>query len=94
KLLDDLGMAERPSWLSGTQPSILGYYLVVLLRWSALYPSGNTDWFDLTAYPFLQGLTERLERRPAAQRAAKAEGLGPTPFSAPRHATPPEGSAL
>ncbi len=94
KLLDQLGMDERPSWLSGTQPSVLGYYLAVLLRWSALYPTGNTDWFDLTAYPFLQGLAERLERRPAALRCAEAEGLGPTPFSQPTHATPSEGSAL
>lgn len=82
-LLDALGMAERPAWLSGTQPSVLGYYLAVLLRWSAMTPAGPAPWFELAAFPYLQGLAERLERRPAAQRATSADGLGPTPFSAP-----------
>lgn len=82
-LLDAYGMAERPAWLTGTQPSILSYYLAVLLRWAALYPEGGTAWFDIEATPYLQGLAERLERRPAAQRAAEADRLGPTPFSQP-----------
>lgn len=82
-LLDSLGMEERPGWLSGTQPSVTGYYLAVLLRWAALYPEGGAGWFELAAFPYLQGLCERLERRPAALRSAEAEGLGPTPFSSP-----------
>ena len=92
-LLDALGMESRPDWLSAARPSVLGYYLSVLLRWAALYPEGGTDWFALEETPFLHGLAERLERRPAALRSAEAEGLGPTPFSAPRRAAPPEGSA-
>lgn len=35
-----------------------------------------------------------FETRPAAVRAAQAEGLGPTPFSNPGLPNPPEGSAL
>jgi glutathione S-transferase len=35
-----------------------------------------------------------LETRPATLAAMAAEGLGPTPFTAPHHACPPEGSAL
>ncbi len=87
-LLDALGMAERPVWLSGTQPSVLGYYLAVLLRWCAPLEAGAELWFDLADFPFLQGLAERLERRPAALRAAAAEGLGPRIFSAPAYGAP------
>ena len=64
-----------------------------LLRWAALYPRGGTGWFDLASWPRLATMARALETRPAAIAAARAEGLGDTPFSAPRLATPPEGTA-
>ena len=75
-------------------PDALAIYVAVLLRWCALYPHGDTGWFRLAAYPALNALAERVETRPSAQKAALAEGLGPTPLSNPRPAQPPEGSAL
>ncbi|MFY0679396.1 MAG: glutathione S-transferase N-terminal domain-containing protein [Thalassovita sp.] len=74
-------------------PSLLDYYIAVCLRWSALYPRDNSDWFLLSRYPALKALALALETRPAVQRAQAAEGLGPTPFTAPQYATPPEGAA-
>ncbi|GHE05300.1 glutathione S-transferase [Defluviimonas sp. 20V17] len=92
-LIDRLG-AQGHGWLDPDHPSVLCCYLALLLRWPQLYPyDADHDWFDLDDFPFLQKMAARLETRPAFLRAAKAEGLGPTPLSAPRHPTPPEGSA-
>ncbi|MEM6760218.1 MAG: glutathione S-transferase [Pseudomonadota bacterium] len=75
------------------RPYVLDYYLACVLRWCALYPRGQTGWFDLNDYPALAALCQALETRPAVHAARAAEGLGPTPFTAPRHPTPPEGHA-
>ncbi len=99
RLLRHLGLIERmietdrPGWLKADQPTILTYYIVTLLRWLALYPTDRRGWLDLSALPNLQALARSVEDRPAARRAALAEGLGETIFSAPSYARPPEGSA-
>ncbi|HHC30120.1 MAG TPA: glutathione S-transferase family protein, partial [Rhodobacterales bacterium] len=80
-------------WFAAPEPSVLDLYMAVMLRWLALYPVGDTGWFTLTRWPALHALAARIEARPAALRAAEAEGLGPTPFSAPHYPNPPEGSA-
>lgn len=75
--------------------TICDLYLAVLLRWSALYPvEADRSWFDLARWRNLNALAQRIEMRGSALAAAQAEGLGPTPFSNPHPATPPEGSAL
>lgn len=83
KALDQLAIADRATWLPEAGPSVLGSYLAVMLRWAAFLSAEGDGWFDLAAYPFLQALAEAQEQRPAAQRAAAAEELGPTPFSQP-----------
>ena len=75
-------------------PAVLTAYLAPLMRWSVLYPVGQTQWFHLADYPYLAPQIAALESRPATQRLIQAEGLGPNPFTAPTYATPPEGSAL
>ena len=72
---------------------ILAPYLACLMRWSVLYPRGQAQWFRLADFPALHQMATTLEALPHAKRAAQAEGLGPTPFTAPHLATPPEGSA-
>ncbi len=74
-------------------PSVLDFYVACCLRWCALYPRGGTGWFCLARLPALRRLAETLDTHPATLRAIAAEGLGPTPFSAPQLACPPEGSA-
>ncbi len=74
-------------------PSALALYTLALIRWPALYPKGGTGWFTLTDFPALHRLALIAEARPAIHAAQQAEGLGPTPFSAPQYASPPEGSA-
>ncbi|MCG3267221.1 glutathione S-transferase family protein [Yoonia sp. I 8.24] len=91
--LDLLENATTAPWRDGDTPSIHGCYLAPMLRWSALY-GGSTDWFDLSRWPHLQAFAKRIETRPAVIAAAKSEGLGSTPISAPSPCVPPEGSAL
>ena len=81
------------AWFAGANPSVLDFYVACQLRWMALYPQGDTDWFDLGNWPLLQDFAARLEHCRCVAIAIKAEGLGPHPFTAPHHAQPPEGSA-
>ena len=85
---------RRCTWNEETL-TVLDLYLAVLLRWPALYPvAADRSWFDLARWPNLHALAQRIEMRDSARAAIRAEGLGPTPFSNPHPATPPEGSAL
>ncbi len=91
-LRDDLA-AGTPAWLRSATPSVLGYYIACLMRWMALYPvDADRDWFVLSDTPHLRDILSGPEQRPAVLTARRAEGLGPKPFTAPTHATPPEGS--
>jgi len=74
-------------------PGLIDIYAGFLMRWSVLYPYDGPRWFEAVRFPHLHAMARRLERRPSALAVAKAEGLGPTPFSAPRLPEPPEGSA-
>ena len=78
---------------AGAGPNLIDLYTVVLMRWAVLYPVAGPRWFDPARYPVLIALARLLETRPALRAVADAEGLGPTPFSAPHAPTPPEGSA-
>lgn len=89
----DAALTEAPGWCRPGAPGAIGCYLAPLVRWLALYPRSNPMRPDLAAYPALLSVVSDLERRPAALRAAEAEGLGPTPFTAPTYPAPPEGSA-
>ncbi len=89
--LVDQAAAEMPGHF--TPGGILAPYAACLMRWSVLYPEGQLPWFVLKDYSTLAQMAERLEARPATQHLIRAEGLGPTPFTAPSLASPPEGSA-
>ncbi len=85
----------RPDWCGAKAPTVIDFYICALLRWSALYPGRQVcDWFDLSDYPALFALCAHVESLPCTQRAQQAEGLGPTPFTAPQIPNPPEGSAI
>lgn len=93
-LLDDLA-ANAPTWFTPEAPSLLGYYLACLMRWMALYPKGRTRaWFPIRNTPHLDRMLQTHENRPATAIACLAEGLGPTPFTNPQYAIPPEGSPI
>ncbi|WGW02272.1 glutathione S-transferase family protein [Tropicibacter oceani] len=92
-LLDTALVQSGDDYFGGDAPNVLDIYLAALMRWSALYPQGQTGWFDIQSHPALWEMAQALEQRPATRAAQRAEGLGPTPFTAPSLANPPEGSA-
>jgi glutathione S-transferase len=77
-----------------TPAGTLAPYVCALMRWSVLYPEGQTQWFDLQAYPALGNVARAAEQTPAARAVAIAEGLGNTPFTRPSYARPSIGSVL
>ena len=92
-LMDGLA-AEGLSWINAAQVSVIDLYLSAMLRWSALYPRGDTAWFDLTHWPNLADLARRIDARPGTAVLCRAEGMAPRPFSNPDYPDPPEGVAL
>lgn len=88
----DRAAADHPGLF--TAYGLLLPYTAALMRWSVLYPAHAPRWLSLTSYPTLAPLLMHLDSTPAAQTVARAEGLGPLPFSAPILPRPPEGSAL
>lgn len=91
--LEDLATAKH-GWFNATSPSVCDLYLVAMLRWMKLYPTGGTDWFELGNWPNLMHLATRLQTRPSVVALCVAEGMDPNPFTNPRPPNPPEGSAL
>ncbi|UWR21429.1 glutathione S-transferase family protein [Sulfitobacter sp. S190] len=90
----DAVAAGGEQWFGGESPTALDFYVACMLRWCALYPDDyDRGWFDLRATPALADLCQRLEQLPCVHRLQAAEDLGPTPFTRPRRATPPTGSA-
>lgn len=93
QMMEDIA-AAAPVWFAPDTVSVLHYYMACLMRWMALYPAkADRSWFDLTNTPHLHMMMTALEQRPAVAAAQSAEGLGPTPFTAPHYANPPQGSA-
>lgn len=88
------GWSEADAQHGRGQITLNVIYLSVMLRWAALYGACGSDWFDLSRYPALAAMARVVETRASVQAAVSAEGLGPTPFSAPSPCCPPEGSAL
>ncbi len=88
----EIAAAQSPAFPDAA-PNAICFYLACLLRWHALYPIDDPSGFSLDALPHLHAICAGVERTQAAQIAAIAEGLGPTPFTAPRYADPPLGSA-
>jgi glutathione S-transferase len=88
----DQAADRHPGLFAAATP--LGVYTVVLTRWSALYPPDAPRWFDLAAFPALTALARAQEARVETPVVARAEGLGPRPFTRPEPPNPPEGSVL
>ncbi len=75
--------ARRPHWFSPDQPSILTYYVAMLLRWTAAFAFVPDHAIRLTTFPHLALIARAMEQRPAAISAAAAEGMTGTFFSNP-----------
>lgn len=81
--LETLISTGAPHWLSATGPSALPCYLGILFRWAICLPADAGQRFSLAPFPALAAVLAAQEQRPAVRRVAKADGLGPHPFTAP-----------
>ena len=88
----DAAARQHPGLFAAATP--LGVYVVTLTRWAALYPAHAPRWMDLAAFPALHGIARAQEARVETPVIARAEGLGPYPFTRPEPPDPPEGSVL
>ena len=82
-LIESLIATQNPRWLSADHPGVLGYYIGILVRWLMVLPPAPYG-IDLDDFPHLKAVLAAHESRPAAQRVAASDGLGPTPFTNPR----------
>ena len=81
--LETMTARDAPDWLSVEKPTMLGYYIAMLLHWLGSNPPGHPGHFASQDFPALHAVLTMLERCPAAQIIAADEGLGPTPFTQP-----------
>lgn len=86
--------AEKAHWNEKPTLCAVECYAAPMLRWLQLYPIAAPERPNLLDYPALWALAKKADAAPAGQKAARAEGLGDAPFSAPQYPRPPEGSAL
>ena len=84
-LLNDMVADRAPDWLAADKPSVLGYYIGVLIRWLATYGPDHPSYFRSADFPALHAVLASLETRPAAKACAQAEALGPTLFTNPAY---------
>lgn len=92
RLLDTLAGAGH-DWFAGPAPSVLDFYVAVLMRWARLYAAGG-GWCAPGDTPALSALAGRLETRASVRAVAEAEGLGARVFTDPGPCRPPEGSVI
>ena len=79
----DQAAQPSPAFLPHDRPSILGYYIAMLLHWLGQFGAGNPLQVNSTDFPALHKVMLMLEGQHATQAIAEDEGLGPTPFTAP-----------
>ncbi|WP_374642015.1 glutathione S-transferase family protein [Tabrizicola sp.] len=81
-LIETMIATQAPRWLSPDHPGVLGYYIGVLVRWLILL-SPAPHGVALDDFPYLKAVLAAHEARPAAQRVAASDRLGPHPFTKP-----------
>jgi glutathione S-transferase len=81
-ILDSVA-ATRPVWLADDRPTLLGYYVAMLIRWLGTLPRDNPGFRLGHQTPALHRVMAFLETRPAALSVASDEALGATFFTHP-----------
>jgi glutathione S-transferase len=81
-LIETMLARDAPVWFS-TEPSILGYYLGMLMHWLGGIAADEPGHFPSRDFPQIHARLAALETRPCVQTVAKAEALGALPFTAP-----------
>jgi glutathione S-transferase len=80
----DNAAAARPGWLADDRPSLLGYFIAMMIRWLATLPPDHPGYRQSRQTPALHRVLAYLETRPAALTVAAHENLGPAFFTDPQ----------
>ena len=83
-VLNTFAARAKPDWLCPEKPSILTYHLSMLMRWMNAFPFIAAHSIKPADFPALNAILVAMEQRPAAIRAAAAEGMTGTFFSNPQ----------
>ncbi len=81
-VLDQMVGCDAPDWLSA-KPSVMGFYVGVLVRWLSGFPAGHPARLTSADLPALGPILAALESSAAARSVAEAEGCVPTIFTQP-----------
>lgn len=81
----DQAAAGSPAWMPAGEPSLMGWYLGMLVRWLSTFPPGHPGRIASDEFPALHRVFAMLEARPAVLEVAADEGLGPTIFTNPAY---------
>lgn len=81
-LIEAMLARDAPTWFS-TEPSLMGYYLGMLMHWLGGIAAGEPGHFPSRDFPQIHARLAALETRPCVQTVAAAEALGTLPFTAP-----------
>ena len=79
----DAAAAGGPDWMPNDRPSVLGYYVAMLMHWLGGFGPEHPLQVNAADYPHICKVLTMLEAQHATQAIAEDEGLGPTPFTAP-----------
>lgn len=79
----DQAATGNPVWLPEDRPSILGYYIAMLLHWLGGFGADHPLQINAADYPQLFKVLTMLETQHSTQAIAEDEGLGATPFTSP-----------
>lgn len=79
----DAAADGNPDWMPNDRPSVLGYYVAMLMHWLGGFGPDHPLQVNAADYPNLFKVLTMLEAQHATQAIAEDEGLGPTPFTAP-----------
>ncbi len=79
----DQAARPNPAFLPDDRPSILGYYIAMLMHWLGQFGADHPLQVNSTDFPALHKVLLTLEAQHATQAIAEDEGLGATPFTAP-----------
>jgi len=88
RLLDQVAHLEASGAFDPNQPTVLSFYVAMLLRWAQAIAPIKAQALDLTRFPQILAMVQALEHRPAIARVLSREGLPHNALSAPAYEGP------
>ena len=94
QLFDKQYAASPDTYLFGSQPSIIDFYLGACMRWTQLFPIGSDNLFNPADYESIEKMLGSLQARQAVIAACNYDGISGSFFTRAEHARPSQGSVL